>query len=244
MLKQMLKSIIVISLTVANLQALPDFTVYKDIKQKKVAFFNYLVPIIEEINNDIYEDRQYILGVLEQVKKHPNIKKREQNKIKDIFDKYHFNPKTQEVTVESLSGLLNRADVIPPSLVLAQAANESAWGTSAFAVKGNNLFGQWCYKKGCGIVPDRRGDGMRHEVRKFSSAKESIKSYIMNLNSHDAYVKLRNIRAKLRSNKAPLSGKVLASGLDRYSERGLEYTKEIVAMIKFNKLEQFNHTFV
>ena len=69
--------------------------------------------------------------------------------------------------------LLNRVDVIPPSLALAQGANESAWGTSRFSKEGNNYFGQWCFKLGCGLVPRQRDSGAQHEVAKFDSPRQS-----------------------------------------------------------------------
>ena len=126
---------------------------------------------------------------------------------------------------------------------LAQAANESAWGTSRFATKGNNLFGQWCFSKGCGLVPRGRVEGASHEVAKFSSPFRSVRAYIQNLNRHPTYQELRDIRQEDRRGKDPLSGVDMAAGLLGYSERGQEYVDEIRAMIHYNNLTFYDDDF-
>ena len=144
---------------------------------------------------------------------------------------------------QQFTGLRHKLDVIPPSLILAQAANESAWGTSRFATKGNNLFGQWCFSKGCGLVPRGRAEGASHEVAKFSSPYRSVRAYIQNLNRHPTYQLLRDVRLEDRRDNAPLSGLELAEGLLGYSERGEEYIEEIRAMIHYNNLEFYDDDF-
>ena len=99
-------------------------------------------------------------------------------------------------------------------------------------VEGNNLFGQWCYNPGCGIVPRRRLSDATHEVQKFDSISDAIASYLNNLNSHRQYDMLRTIRADLKSNKLEVSGLALAEGLLFYSERRQEYVDEVKAMIR------------
>ena len=136
--------------------------------------------------------------------------------------------------------LLRRVDVVPPSLALAQAANESAWGTSRFARDGNNYFGQWCFEQGCGLVPKRRDEGRAHEVATFSSPVESVERYMANLNTHDAYRPLRERREQLRESEAPITGIQLAAGLEKYSERGEEYIAELRSMIRFNNLGAYD----
>ena len=131
-------------------------------------------------------------------------------------------------------------DIIPPSLVMAQAANESAWGTSRFATQGNNLFGQWCFNQGCGLVPRSRPEGMSHEVEVFDSPYQSIRSYITNLNRHNAYQGLRDRRDALRAQGQFPDGATLAGGLEAYSERGQAYVHEIRAMINSNGLPDYD----
>jgi len=121
-------------------------------------------------------------------------------------------------------------------LALAQAANESAWGTSRFAQDGNNLFGQWCYTNGCGLVPSRRREGATHEVRRFDNIRDSVESYIHNLNTFPSYQMLRRIRQQLRQQDRPIDGVSLADGLESYSSRGLDYIVELQRMIYSNEL--------
>jgi len=148
---------------------------------------------------------------------------------------YRADPNHQNLT----NLLLNKIDQIPTSLVLAQAAIESAWGTSRFAQKGNNLFGEWCFSQGCGIVPLHRAKGSHHEVKAFASIADSVRSYMLNLNSHPAYQAFRNKRLKQQS-AAQLSGCYLASGLINYSEKKERYIESIKQLIRINKLEATN----
>lgn len=124
---------------------------------------------------------------------------------------------------------------MPVELALTQAAIESAWGTSRFARLGNNLFGQWCRKAGCGIVPLRRTAGAKHEVRRFNNARESVRAYLFNLNTHRAYQKLRVQRAALNKAQQPVTASALALTLDKYSERGNAYVQDMLAFIKHNQ---------
>lgn len=210
---------------------LPDFKSEKDIKQKKKAFFAYLLPMIEYANQKIQLERERLVTIAD--KKSPS--QPDINYLKRLTDKYEEDP---ELPSDQLTlALLKKIDTIPPSLVLAQAANESAWGTSRFARKANNLFGQWCFKKGCGLVPKHRKSGSKHEVRKFISPLASVENYMLNINYHRAYNSIREIRQTLRDQQSPVTGEKLATGLINYSERREAYVDEIKNMIRFNKLE-------
>ena len=215
---------------------LPNFEEYAAGTDRKTAFFNYFIPLINENNITIKKTRKQLLLWAEN---RNNISWWDTRKVADLAIQYRVT----DVTIDDdlfWQKLLKRVDVLPPSLVLAQAANESAWGTSRFAKLGNNYFGQWCFEKGCGLVPNKRDSGKAHEVVAFDSPQQSLKSYMNNLNSHPAYQSLRNIRAQQRADKQPITGLVLAAGLSRYSERGMEYIAELRAMIKFNKLSQYD----
>lgn len=144
---------------------------------------------------------------------------------------------------EMVKELMRRVDVIPTSLVLAQAANESGWGTSRFAREGNNIFGQWCFDEGCGLVPNARGEDASHEVRAFASVDAAVRAYFRNLNTHPSYEDLRTLRASMRMQGLPLNSMVLARGLTRYSERGMDYVKELQDMIRINDLRERDRTF-
>lgn len=136
--------------------------------------------------------------------------------------------------------LLRRVDVIPRSLVVAQAAYESDWGRSRFAKQGLNYFGQRCTVVGCGIIPKDRKSYERYEVKKFPDVYSSIKSYIYNLNTHSAYAHLRKVREQQRAAHHKLQGAVLAQGLSRYSERGGHYIVAIRKIIKYYGLWKYD----
>jgi Bax protein len=136
--------------------------------------------------------------------------------------------------------LIKRVDIIPPSLILAQAANESGWGMSRFAQHANNIFGEWTFTPGTGLVPEGRPAGETYEVRRFEDLHASIRSYLRNLNTHSAYRSMRNKRLQMRENDLPLTGYALAGEMRYYSTRRDAYVEEIRSMIKGNKLEELN----
>jgi len=141
-----------------------------------------------------------------------------------------------------IDALLAKIDVLPPSLVLAQAASESAWGESRFAREANNLYGQWCFSTGCGLVPHHRPEGMTHEVTSYPSWQASVSAYFLNINSHPAYQPLRDLRLQRRKQNLAISGELLAAGLEKYSARGTIYIKSLQQIIRVNdlaRLDQF-----
>lgn len=216
----------------------PDFAAITDVKERKKAFFEYLTPFVMEKNSLILKDRERLYALLKSNKKLSAKNK----KWISTLRKDHRLKALENYSKDDIKTLLNRLDIIPASLVLAQAANESAWGTSRFATKGNNYFGQWCFRKGCGLVPESRDEDAGHEVRKFNDARESVFAYIDNLNTNPAYKKLRASRAQLRENKEIVTGLALVHGLEHYSERGQAYVEEIESLINYNKLWRFNRT--
>lgn len=218
--------------------SVPNFSEYTAGKERKMAFFHYFAPLIEENNQSIKNTRKQLLSWYANKDK---IGWLDKQTLSNIVLQY----RVKDFAIEDDSAwqrLLKKVDVLPPSLVLAQAANESAWGTSRFAKMANNYFGQWCFKQGCGLIPKKRGDGAAHEVAAFDSPIASLESYIQNLNSHPAYQELRTIRAQRRTNKQPITGYALAAGLVKYSERGEEYIEELRAMITFNQLSKYDQT--
>ncbi|MBS3805547.1 MAG: glucosaminidase domain-containing protein [Oleiphilaceae bacterium] len=218
-------------------QALPDFSVHTESNSKKSAFFSFLYPRVVLANARIAIQRGYLNSLSQQ------------DTLTDSETAWleaqakRLRVEAEPASAEMFKRLDRKMDIIAPSLILAQAANESAWGTSRFARKGNNLFGQWCFSEGCGLVPKGRNEGASHEVAAFSSPYQSIRGYIQNLNSHPAYKPLRDTRATLRAQGKPLSGNALAAGLLSYSERGEEYVKEIRSMIDFNNLGYYDQAY-
>ena len=212
---------------------LPDFNQFTDTTAKKRRFFSYLRPYVQRENARLRSLRQQLLEIQEKKQKKMRISLEEYAFLYSLYDEFRMEVAESDEAV--LTELLLRVDVIPETLVLMQAANESAWGTSRFAVEGYNFFGQWCFKVGCGLVPLSRDEGQYHEVAKFDSPLASIKSYFYNLNTFHTYAPLRTIRARLRAEGKPVRGEALAAGLGSYSERGEEYIAEISGMIRFNR---------
>jgi Bax protein len=215
-----------------------NFSEYPAGKPRKDAFFNHFLPLA-------LEENKRILGVREKLETYKNSEalSSEQKQWLDKTAATYRMPEFDAGSSEEWQELLTKVDVIPPSLVMAQSANESAWGTSRFAREVNNYFGQWCFEPGCGIVPKRRSKNATHEVLAFDTAKQSVRSYMHYLNTSRVYKKLRAIRLSLRNKDKPVTGSPLATGLEKYSARGLAYVSEIKAMIRQNKLEKHDHSF-
>lgn len=209
--------------------SLPNFNSYKMASKKKKAFFNYLLPLANKANQQITQDKNHLLQL-----QNKSLTKQDEHWLKSMAQIYQIH-NTRPADI--LKQLQPKVDIIPSSLLLAQAANESAWGTSRFAQSGNNLFGQWCFTPNCGIVPLKRNRGKTHEVRRFSSPFESIYAYALNLNAHPSYQALRQIRQQLRKAGKIVTGFKLAQGLSLYSARRNAYVHDIQAMIRNNHLE-------
>lgn len=212
-----------------KVEPLPDFSSMADVKTKKAAFFNYLEVLARTANAKIVQLRAEIQRM------HPQRLTTQQLKRLNRLSK-SYKVKTK-IPTEQINLLLRKIDMIPQALVLAQAANESAWGTSRFATQGNNLFGQWCFSSGCGLTPSDRPEGAKYEVRKFEDPQASVDSYIRNLNSHASYRGLRGIRECLINNAETVSARALSTGLKSYSSRGVDYIDDIRSIIRTNKLE-------
>jgi Bax protein len=219
----------------------PDFRAINDVKIKKRAFFAYLLPLVQQSNKDISQERAVLLQVSKRLKHQLDLTEKQIETILLLAKKYRVT--VDESISESRITLLDlHIDTIPADLALAQAANESAWGTSRFAVKGNNYFGLWCWSSNCGLAPNARSEGKSHEVSRFNAPVDGVKYYMQTLNSHPAYKKLRDLRYAARSNNTPITGTLLAGGLLAYSERGAAYIEELRTMIRINNLDQFDHT--
>lgn len=211
--------------------SLPDFRQYTAGPERKAAFFEYVRPLVDAENKRILDTRERLLAIAAQgdpgwFDRRWLLRLAERYRIEDP------NPADPGL----VDRLLRRVDAVPMSLALAQAAKESGWGTSRFAREGNNLFGEWCYEPGCGIVPGARAEGRRHEVEAFLSPRRSVASYLHNINTHPRYAAFRRERAGLRETDAPLSGVVLAEQLSHYSERRNAYVEELKQLILANGL--------
>jgi len=214
---------------------IPDFASIMDVQVKKQSFFDFIEPFVDEVNTEIIQQRERVLAIQGKINKAEELSPSDFRYLSTLAELYELD--THDLTDEEfLAVLLRRVDKIPASLALAQAANESAWGTSRFAQHGNNYFGQWCYSDGCGLVPNRRREGANHEVRSFDSVRDSVQAYIHNLNTFPSYQMLRRIRQQLRAQNKPVDGASLTDGLESYSSRGHDYIDELQTMIYSNNL--------
>lgn len=221
---------------------LPDFSAIDQTPERKEQFLNMLRPLVEEKNNKILKSRERLLKIKAEWETSQTITGVNQRNLEKLREKYHVTYKTYPEDSKAIDILLLRVDTIPISMVLAQAAIESGWGTSRFAEEAYNLFGQWCYDPGCGIVPARRPEGAKHEVKKFNSVEESLMAYYRNINTHNAYREWRQLRAQLRNNPQEFTGITMVAHLGRYSQRGEVYVDELRRVIRSNNLEQLQST--
>lgn len=239
----MIKKILILS-TVLMIAActpkedVPDFKAFTDVKEKKAAFFNFMYPAVIAENSRITEERKFLESLVMKLDNDTDVSSKELERATELSTLYKETLTDSGITADWVNAMLVKVDYIPAPLVLSQGANESAWGTSRFAREANNYFGQWCYTKGCGVVPSKRNEGAAHEVAKFDSSQGAVHAYFMNVNRNNAYAELRIIRAKLHSSPEALTpeqeANALANGLIRYSERGEAYVEEIQAMIRHN----------
>lgn len=202
----------------------PDFAAIHPVRKRKQAFFDFMHGYIEQRNTEILALRSRI-----------DAEEFSPEEWLDLAKRYRIKSDDPAVIRQRL---LIKVDTIPPALVMAQGAMESAWGTSRFAVEGNNYFGQWCFRPGCGLVPEARSDDKNHEVRLFPTPQASVNSYMRNLNSHPAYRDFRKARAELRAQNERLNSCYLAQGLVHYSEKGNHYVETLKTLIRVNHLER------
>jgi len=231
----------------ARPKPLPDFTAFETVDAKKQAFFEYVRSRVTAANEAVLADRRRLEELRAELDAEGSLSWFDKRWLYDLAERYEVSrDTTSELDIEQdfeswpatelIAALLPRVDIVPESLALVQAAKESGWGTARFAVEGKNLFGQQCFEEGCGLMPEERAAGRRHEVADFDSVQASVDAYVHNLNTHPRYAKFRVIRARQRGSR-PLSGTALADGLMAYSERGQDYIDEVKAMIRQNDLE-------
>ena len=197
-------------------------------KKRKEMFIKIVLPLIVKENTKIRIDRKRLFTILSK-NSNTNIEK------KWLEKKY----KQYGVRQNDLSTLKIRMDEIPVSLAIAQAAKETGWGTSRFALKGNALFGQWTWS-GEGLKPKDADEGKEHKVMKFHSLQLSVRAYLRNLNTHASYKNLRKTRSDIRTANKPLDSLILSQHLDKYAETGSQYIEVLKKIIEQNNLKDFD----
>jgi Bax protein len=212
----------------------PDFKNVQGTREKKALFFKFLTPLIKAENDKIRQQRSRLLNLHQQFTKGNRPGWLDQRWLKQLAADYDVEL-SESYAQDQWQSLMQRVDIVPRELALIQAAKESAWGGSRFAKEGNNLYGEHCSDPGCGIVPDARSTGSAYEVAVFQSPAESVRSYIHNLNTHDAYKNFRRMRFQFRKQGENPDGYSLAKTLMAYSERSHDYIREIQDMITNNQ---------
>ncbi len=204
-----------------------DLDNLQSIKLKKETFIKIVLPLIVAENEKILDDREKLKNLSEK-------------KFTSDLEKQWLRQKLLEYKVKkgNMNELMFRMDMIPVSIALAQAAKESGWGTSRFALEGNAIFGQWTWD-GQGIAPLKRDGDKNHKILKFPILRASVKAYKNNLNTHKSYSKFREKRKSLRDKNKKITGLALTDTLKNYAQTGSEYTKILNQIITQNNLSDF-----
>ncbi len=209
------------------------------VRLKKELFFRVMAPLILRSNELILSDRDRVESLRAQVAEGRPLTDEDSRWLRDLAVGYRVidDGDVGPLGNESLSELLQKVDIIPVSLALSQAAEESGWGTSRFAAEGNALFGQWTWGEDRIKPKEQREELGNYGIAAFETPLLSMVAYMRNLNTHPAYDGLREKRAALRGAGEPLSGRTLAETLTSYSERGSEYVESLHAIMRVNRLD-------
>ena len=205
-----------------------DLKTLGDTKKKRELFIKIILPLILDENEKIIDDRKKLFKILG--KNFNTVGER-------VWLKRRF--KEYKIEDQDLAKLKMRMDIIPVSLAIAQAANESGWGTSRFALEGNALFGQWTWSKK-GISPKNKDPDQSHKILQFQILKASVRAYKNNLNTHNAYQEFREVRAQLRQEGKQIVGLDLTKYIKNYAAIGEKYVAIIEDIIERNSLTDFD----
>ena len=212
------------------------------VADKKRIFFRMLGPLLLIANERINKDRTRLMAFMERRQSGGAIEDAERIWVEALAARYNV-ALSEPYSAELLATLSGRVDIVPPSLAMAQSAEESGWGTSRFADLGNALFGQWTWSGG--IEPlNKRQDKGSYGIARFDTPLDSVEAYMRNLNTHPAYQTLRERRAAMRAAGARPDGFELAKTLTRYSERGEDYVHSLHAIMRVNKLQPADDAFL
>ena len=205
----------------------------------KKNFVKTLLPVISYQNQNILLDRSKLETIKNSLDNNNTLPKLDLIFLEKISKKYKLKT-NNKLKYQIVNDLLELVDVIPSSIVLAQAANESGWGTSRFAREFNALFGEYTYDYSKGVVPLLRSEGDKYLVKSFDSIDKSVQSYFNNLNSHYAYATFREVRKIMREQNNFNNIKLLVNELGSYAA-DKNYIKTINSIINVNNLNQFNN---
>jgi Bax protein len=201
---------------------LPDLRDYPAGPVRKQVFLKLLVPLVEAENARIAAQREW----LETVQARGEVRStKERKRLAALCQEYDMTCRNQRVS----EALLERVNTIPLSMVIIQAIEESGWGTSRFARQGNNLFGLRCFKDGCGLA--QAGSGRQYSA--FDTVRDAVRTYLHNLNTHEAYTQLRERRARLIAQGRPVTAEALIGALEGYATRH-DYQDVLLSLLRTN----------
>ena len=214
-----------------------DFSEIQDVPTKKKLFYLVTLPLIYNTNTSIMQERRMVINIEKKFAR-KELNKNETDEIIRLSKKYKLD--YSEINTKLFRKLKQRINIIPVSLALGQAIIESGWGQSRFATEGNALYGQWTTSEDKGIIPEDRDEDKTHAVLKFKNLSESVKAYMFNINTHQAYYNFRVIRRIDERIKYtdPISMKV--KYLAAYAEIGDKYVDKLELIIASNNLQEFD----
>jgi len=206
------------------------------IENKKRLFFRGIAPLILRGNELIMIDRDRLKEKISLFNKNTPLTVKDNKWILALSALYKVKYSEGQLTLSVLDELWKKVDIVPASLALAQAAEESGWGTSRFAAQGNAVYGQWTWGENAIKPEQQRKELGNYGIASFETLQQSICAYMLNLNTHNAYASLRDKRAELRKKNENITGYILAGQLTKYSERGEEYVKGLRSLMEYNRL--------
>ena len=218
-------------------KAMPhDLRRLNSVETRKQVFIKTMLPLILRVNEELRQNRARIAELTNRMAEGGQLTRTESRWLAAQYERHEVKPGNARL-------LLRRVDVIPPSLALAQAAEESGWGTSRFAQEGHALFGQRTTASGIGLIPEAHAEDAGIKVKSFEELLEGVRSYARNLNTHNAYADFRKVRAKMRESSRDTSGinsMRLIETLESYSARGKDYIDTIKNIIRVNNLRSLD----
>lgn len=224
-----------------NLLSLENVVFPEKLNDKKLNFIKIILPIIVKQNEEILLTRSRLNEMKQFLIKNKTLEKNDQFFLNSIAKKYNIKA-TNIHKLDLIEDLLSSVDIIPNSLVIAQAANESGWGSSRFAKDYNALFGEYTYDLSRGVVPSNREEGKKHLIKYFDTYEKSVESYFRNINSHFAYKGFRSLRNKLRlkNSSSLINVDLLIRELGQYAE-DKNYIETLSSIIRVNKLKELDN---
>jgi len=214
-------------------------TDFQHLNDQKQQFVKIVLPLIINENQKILSNRNDLMVLRSKLTENNSLNSFELNKLRKLSKKYKIEF-DNEHKMEIIDKLLLRVEMIPNSIVLAQAAIESGWGSSRFAQEYNALFGEYTYDNTKGVIPLERENGETHLIKAFNSYNNSVQSYFNNINSHYAYKDFRDIRNIMRTRNNFSNVNLLVDSLSTYAEDE-NYIKTIKQVIRNNNFSIFDH---